>query len=73
MRLLIDINAGKLLPVQAHSTAVVCENLHTLLAVLVWLDIEAANCSLVSALSLIEHLPIGAKTPNVALSFFLTS
>ena len=40
MRHLIDIDSGKLLPVQAHSTTVLCENLRALLAVLVWLDIE---------------------------------
>ena len=52
MRHLIDFNSGKLLPVQGHSTSVLRENLRTLLAVLVWLDIEAANCTLVSATSI---------------------
>ena len=52
MRHLIDLNSGKLLPVQAHSTTVLRENLRTLLEVLVWLEIEAANCTLVSATSI---------------------
>jgi len=52
MRHLIDLNSGKLLPVQGHSTTVLRENLRMLLAVPVWLDIEAANCTLVSATSI---------------------
>jgi hypothetical protein len=42
---LIDFQAGRLRPVQPYSEDVLCENLRTLLAVLIWLAIEAANCT----------------------------
>lgn len=42
---LVDIQAGRLRPVQPYSEDVLCENLRTLLAVLIWLAIEAANCT----------------------------
>jgi hypothetical protein len=44
---LVDFKAGRLRPVQAHNVAVLRKNLTTLLAVLVWLAIEAANCTTV--------------------------
>lgn len=44
---LVDFKAGRLRPVQAHNAAVLRLNLTTLLAVLVWLAIEAANCTTV--------------------------
>ena len=44
---LVDFYAGRLRPVQAHNASVLRQNLTTLLAVLVWLAIEAANCTTV--------------------------
>ena len=41
---LVDFNAGRLRAVQAHNNEVLRQNLGTLLAVLVWLAIEGANC-----------------------------
>lgn len=41
---LIDFHGGELRPTQPHNEAVLRENLRTLLAVLVWLAIEAVNC-----------------------------
>jgi hypothetical protein len=46
---LVDFKAGRLRPVQAHSALVLRQNLVTLLAVLIWLAIEAANCTSVGA------------------------
>lgn len=42
---LIDFKAGRLRPVQGHHPAVLRQNLRTLLAVLIWLAIEAVNCT----------------------------
>lgn len=41
---LVDFRSGQLRPVQVHNTAVLRQNLRTLLAVLILLPIEAANC-----------------------------
>lgn len=46
---LVDFKTGRLRGVQAHNTAVLRQNLSTLLAVLVWLALEAANCTTVGA------------------------
>lgn len=46
---LVDFKAGRLRPVQPHNTAVLRQNLRTLLAVMIWLAIEAANCSSVGS------------------------
>jgi len=46
---LVDFNAGRLRPVQVHNTVVLRQNLVTLLAVLIWLAIEAVNCTSVGA------------------------
>jgi len=46
---LVDFKAGRLRPVQTHSAAVLRQNLVTLLAVLIWLAIEAANGASVGA------------------------
>ncbi len=42
---LVDLQAGRLRPVQPYSEAVLRGNLRTLLAVLIWLAIEAVNCT----------------------------
>jgi hypothetical protein len=42
---LVDFKAGRLRTAQPHSSAVLGQNLRTLLSVLVWLAIEAANCA----------------------------
>lgn len=44
MRHLVDFKSGRLRPVQTHNDAVLRGNLLVLLAVLIWLAIEAANC-----------------------------
>lgn len=41
---LIDFRAGRLRPVQPYNEGVLRRNLRTLLAVLIWLAIEAVNC-----------------------------
>ncbi len=46
---LVDLKAGRLRPVQLHNTAVLRQNLRTLLGVMVWFAIEAANCSFVGS------------------------
>jgi len=51
---LVDFKAGRLRPVQAHNTAVLRQNLRTLLAVLIWLAIEAANCTSVGS-GIVDH------------------
>lgn len=43
LRHLIDFKSGRLRPVQTHDSGVLRENLRRLLAILVWLAIEAAN------------------------------
>ncbi len=42
---LADFRAGRLRPVQPYNEAVLRGNLRTLLAVLIWLAIEAVNCT----------------------------
>lgn len=42
---LVDFQAGQLRPVQPYSEAVLRGNLRTLLAVLIWLAIEAVDCT----------------------------
>jgi hypothetical protein len=44
MKHLIDVRGGRLRLVQAHSIAVLRQNLGTLLVALTWLAIEALNC-----------------------------
>lgn len=51
---LVDFKAGRLRPVQAHNTAVLRQNLRTLLAVMMWLAIEAANCTSVGS-GIVDH------------------
>ncbi|SRR6266571_938665 len=51
---LVDFKARRLRPVQAHNAAVLRQNLRTLLAVLVWLAIEATNCTSVGG-GVIDH------------------
>lgn len=46
---LVDSKDGKLRRVQVHNTNVLKQNLCTLLAVLIWLAIEAANCTSISS------------------------
>lgn len=49
MKHLIDFKTGRLRPKQVHKTAVLRENLKTLLWVFVWLTIEAVNCASIGA------------------------
>jgi hypothetical protein len=46
---LVDLKTGQLRPVQLHNSAVLRQNLRTLLGVMVWFAIEAANCNLVGS------------------------
>jgi len=46
---LVDFKAGRLRPGQVHNAVVLRQNLVTLLTVLIWLAIEAANCTSVGA------------------------
>lgn len=46
---LVDFKVGRLRPVQVHNPAVLRQNLVMLLAVLIWLAIEAVNCTSVGA------------------------
>lgn len=46
---LVDFKAGRLRPVQIHNVTVLRQNLRTLLAVLIWLAIEAADCTSVGS------------------------
>lgn len=46
---LIDFRSGRMRLVQAHDSGVLGQNLRTLLAILVWLAIEAANCMSIDA------------------------
>ena len=45
----VDFKAGRLRPVETHNVTVLRQNLRTLLAVLIWLAIEAANCTSVGS------------------------
>jgi len=49
MRHLVDFKSGRLRPIQVHKTAVLRENLKTLLAVLVWLAGVAVDCNSIGA------------------------
>ena len=46
---LVDFKARRLRPGQVHNVAVLRQNLRTLLAVLIWLALEAANCTSVGS------------------------
>jgi hypothetical protein len=66
---LVDFKAGRLRPVQLHNTAVLRQNLRTLLAVLIWLAIEAANCTSVG--SSIDDRAFGDTVEDIKRRAFL--
>lgn len=66
---LVDLRAGRLRPVQVHNPTILRENLRTLLAVLIWLAIEAANCTSVAA-GAVDH-GIGDSVEDLKRRAFL--
>lgn len=69
MRHLIDFKSGRLRPVQTHDSGVLGQNLRTLLAILVWLAIEAANCTSVGADNV--DLALGDRVKDIKRRAFI--
>ncbi len=65
---LVDFKRGRLRPFQAHHTDVLRQNLRTLLAVLVWLAIEGANCAFVGSGWLTRRSETRSRTSSGAPS-----
>lgn len=69
MRHLIDFKSGRLRAVQTHDSGVLHQNLRTLLAILVWLAIEAANCTSVGTDNV--DLALGDRVEDVKRRAFI--
>lgn len=69
---LVDFTAGRLRPAQVHNTAVLRQNLRTLLGILIWLAIEAANCTSVGEGAVDHSLSIPSRTSSTARFVFST-
>ena len=66
---LVHFEADRLSPIQVHNTAVLRKNVRTLLAVLVWLAVEAANCTSVGS-GAVDH-EFGAHVGDIKRRAFL--
>ena len=69
MRHLIDFKSGRLRAVQTHDSGVLHQNLRTLLAILVWLAIEAANCTSVGSDNV--DLALGDRVEDIKRRAFI--
>lgn len=69
VRHLVDLKAGRLRAVQAHNSAVLRQNLRTLLSVMVWLAIEGVNCASVGAS--VMDAELGARVEDIKRRAFL--
>ncbi len=66
---LVDFKAKRLRPIQANNAAVLRQNLRTLLAVLIWIAIEAANCTSVGD-DVVDHT-LGDAVEDIKRRAFL--